>query len=230
MNQARATHGYHHGDLREALLAAAEVLLEAGGIPALTLRAVARAAGVSHAAPAHHFGDLVGLLSELAARGFLRLAEGFDEATAAAKTDASARLAAMGRAYVGFARKHPGLFALMFRAERLDVARPSLQAAIAASRAALRAAVGGGNGQLTLAAAARYAGLWSLVHGYAVLLTENRLRGLLDGLPPGEDADSLLDAMLGAMSVRADGGGAVAATSVPPATPAPTSNRTHSRR
>ncbi len=108
----------------------------------------------------------------------------------------------MGRAYVGFARAHPGLFALMFRSERLDVNRPALKAAIAASRVALRAAVGGGEAQLTLGTAARFAALWSLVHGYAVLLTEHRLRGLIEALPAGEDADSLLDAMLDVVSVR----------------------------
>src|ERR1700704_3323273 len=61
---------YHHGDLREALLQAAERVLERDGLAGLTLRAVAREAGVSHAAPTHHFGDLTGLVSELAAIGF----------------------------------------------------------------------------------------------------------------------------------------------------------------
>ena len=63
---------YHHGDLHDALLAAAERVLERDGLSGLTLRAVAREAGVSHAAPTHHFGDLTGLLSELAAIGFRR--------------------------------------------------------------------------------------------------------------------------------------------------------------
>ncbi len=111
---------YHHGDLRESLLAAAETLLEEGGVPALTLRAVARAAGVSHAAPAHHFGDLTGLLSELAAVGFMRLGAAFDAAMDGAGSAPSARLTAMGKAYVAFARAYPGLFVLMFRSERLD--------------------------------------------------------------------------------------------------------------
>src|SRR5690242_15292883 len=61
---------YHHGALRDALLQAAEKVLERDGLPGLTLRAVAREAGVSHAAPTHHFGDLTGLVSELAAIGF----------------------------------------------------------------------------------------------------------------------------------------------------------------
>src|SRR5436309_12958239 len=61
---------YHHGGLRDALLEAAERVLERDGLAGLTLRAVAREAGVSHAAPSHHFADLTGLVSELAAIGF----------------------------------------------------------------------------------------------------------------------------------------------------------------
>src|SRR5580693_8015630 len=68
--QQAAGSSYHHGALRDALLEAAERVLERDGLPGLTLRAVAREAGVSHAAPTHHFGDLSGLLSELAAIGF----------------------------------------------------------------------------------------------------------------------------------------------------------------
>ena len=63
---------YHHGDLRSAVLAAAEKILETEGVDALTLRAVARMVGVSHTAPKNHFGDLEGLLSELAAVGYRR--------------------------------------------------------------------------------------------------------------------------------------------------------------
>src|SRR5262252_4364083 len=63
---------YHHGSLREAMLEASERILERDGITGLTLRAAAREAGVSHAAPKNHFGDIRGLLSELAAAGFAR--------------------------------------------------------------------------------------------------------------------------------------------------------------
>src|SRR5260221_14444607 len=67
-----ATAPYHHGSLREAMLEAAERILERDGIAGLTLRAAAREAGVSHAAPKNHFGDIRGLFSELAAVGFAR--------------------------------------------------------------------------------------------------------------------------------------------------------------
>src|SRR6185503_1752884 len=86
---------YHHGDLRDALLKAAERVLERDGLPGLTLRAVAREAGVSHAAPTHHFGDLSGLLSELAAIGFRR----FNEAMiAAGRTETHPLLKGMANA------------------------------------------------------------------------------------------------------------------------------------
>lgn len=199
------TSSYHHGDLRETLLAAAEALLEQGGVPALTLRAVARAAGVSHAAPAHHFGDLTGLLSDLAAIGFLRLGAAFDRAMDEAGSAPAARLTAMGKAYVRFARAHPGLFMLMFRSERLDMARPGLREATAAAGQALRAATDDAlpseRETSPVQAVARVAALWSLVHGFAVLLIDNRLRGLIGALGPGGDADALLDAVLDATSV-----------------------------
>src|ERR1700729_145260 len=95
---------YHHGDLKAALLAEAETILERDGVQALTLRAAARAVGVSHAAPANHFGDLTGLLSELAAVGFGRFTAALVAAKAAAGDNPRAMRTAMGRAYVGFAR------------------------------------------------------------------------------------------------------------------------------
>src|SRR6202008_577822 len=134
----RSRRPYHHGDLKAALLTVAEQILEQHGVQELTLRATARAAGVSHAAPNNHFGDLTGLLSELAALGFRRFGAALDDATKAAGDDPAPRLKSMGAAYVGFARQHPGLFSLMFRSERLDSARPALRDAIDEARKALR--------------------------------------------------------------------------------------------
>src|SRR5207237_3944833 len=115
---------YHHGDLHDALLQAAERVLERDGISGLTLRAVAREAGVSHAAPTHHFGDLTGLLSELAAIGFRR----FNAAMVAARNSEIHPLMkgmANAKAYVAYAQASPGMFSLMFRNERIDMTRPS---------------------------------------------------------------------------------------------------------
>src|SRR5712675_1836628 len=107
---------YHHGALRDALLKAAETVLERDGLQGLTLRAVAREAGVSHAAPTHHFGDLTGLVSELAAIGFRQ----FNAAMVAASgtgTSPMDRAMARAKTYVAYAQAHPGMYGLMFRTE-----------------------------------------------------------------------------------------------------------------
>ncbi len=189
---------YHHGDLRTAVLAAAEKILEQEGIEALTLRAVARAVGVSHTAPKNHFGDLQGLLSELAAAGYRRYGDVLAAAMNAAGDDPRARMRAMGRAYVGFARAHPGLFLLMFRGERLDMARPALRESIESARQALRIATTsiGAAAIPPLLLAARATASWALVHGFAMLLLDGRLANTLASLPDGGSADVLLEAVL----------------------------------
>src|SRR5262245_40491778 len=96
-NRADKDSPYHHGALRDALLQAAEKLLERDGLPGLTLRAVAREAGVSHAAPTHHFGDLSGLLSELAAIGYRQFGAAMIAANAAGSLEQKG-LAKIGRA------------------------------------------------------------------------------------------------------------------------------------
>jgi AcrR family transcriptional regulator len=192
---------YHHGALRDALLAAAERVLEREGLAGLTLRAVAREAGVSHAAPTHHFGDLVGLVSELAAIGFRQ----FDAAMVAARAAAATPLAKMiagARAYVQYAQAHPGMYGVMFRTERLDMTRPSLREAAEASFAGLAGAIGASRQEqitkdrLSLEQAAAIARAWSLVHGFTTLLLDGRLTEILDCLPKGTNAETLLDAML----------------------------------
>jgi AcrR family transcriptional regulator len=100
--KVRAT-PYHHGSLEAALLDAAERIMEEKGTHGLTLRAAAREAGVSHAAPKNHFGDLTGLLSELAARGYERFCAMMVGDVRATDTPMQ-RIQAIGRAYVGFAR------------------------------------------------------------------------------------------------------------------------------
>lgn len=195
---------YHHGNLHEALLAAAEKILEKEGIQALTLRAVARAVGVSHTAPQNHFDDLTALLSELAAMGFQRFSAALTAASATGGDDPRARNRAAGRAYVRFAQDHPGLFVLMYRSERLDGTRPSLRAAIDAARMALRqTAPPSEHGASPLRLAAAGAARWSLVHGFALLLIDGRFEGLMKSVPGGTDRDELLDTVLDVVRVDA---------------------------
>src|SRR4030081_668028 len=100
---------YHHGALRDALLEAAERVLERDGLQGLTLRAVAREAGVSHAAATHHFGDLTGLVSELAAIGFRQFGAAMAAARASAATPAERGMAS-AKAYIAYAQAHPGMY------------------------------------------------------------------------------------------------------------------------
>lgn len=108
---------YHHGDLRRALVEAAERILENEGPSALSLRAVAREAGVSAAAPYHHFKDKNELLAAIAQEGFEHLAEAM-RAGAEDEGDPRARLNALGVAYVCFARNNPALYTLMYSSAR----------------------------------------------------------------------------------------------------------------
>jgi AcrR family transcriptional regulator len=104
--------GYHHGDLREALIKAAMEILEERGHEALTLREVARNVGVSHAAPYHHFQDKKALFDSVAMRGFQMLKQSMERA--AAEKSPLDGLQAYGLAYTGFAQTHPALFRLMY--------------------------------------------------------------------------------------------------------------------
>jgi len=186
---------YHHGSLRQALLDAAEVILDRAGIEGLTLRAIAREAGVSHGAPAHHFGDLTGLLTELAASGFVRLRETVE--AEAQDVEQSAYVRALGRGYVRFARAHPGMFLLMFRSERLDWSSPSLSAAGPAAFDLLWQQTGrAGNEcsddlQRLIFASTR----WSLMHGLATLIIDGRLGAMTDKVP-NADLDVLVEKVL----------------------------------
>ena len=193
---------YHHGALRDALLEAAERVLERDGLAGLTLRAVAREAGVSHAAPTHHFGDLTGLVSELAAIGFRQFNAAMVAAGAEGGPSLPEKALARARAYVAYARAHPGMYGVMFRTERLDMTRPSLCEAANASFAGLAGAIGASRHEqisdkaLSLQQAADIARAWSLVHGFTMLLLDGRLTDILRRLPAGTDAEALLDAML----------------------------------
>ena len=118
---------YHHGDLREALLVAAEEELKEKGVEGFTLRGCAKRAGVSHAAPAHHFRDADGLLTALAAVAFTRFTAAMTARQSAAPADPRERLIALGLGYIDFATSEPALFRLMFASGRPDFDDAELQ-------------------------------------------------------------------------------------------------------
>lgn len=132
---------YHHGALREALVAAAEAELEENGVESFSLRAVARRAGVSHAAPAHHFPTADTLLTALAALSFARFDAALRARAEAAGDDPFERLAAMTLAYVDYASRSPAMFDLQFGSSRPDRGEPGLCTAADAAYSTLREAV-----------------------------------------------------------------------------------------
>lgn len=158
---------YHHGDLRRAVLTAALDVIRTEGPGALSLRDLARRAGVSHAAPAHHFKDRTGLLTAIAAEGYTLFADALADAP---------DLRERGVRYVRFATGHPAHFQVMFQPELHRPDDPELVAAKARAAQALRAGVTGlpveGRGDDP-----RLAGIaaWSLAHGYATLLLSGNL-------------------------------------------------------
>ncbi|MFC0507994.1 TetR/AcrR family transcriptional regulator [Micromonospora costi] len=179
------TRGYHHGDLRRALLDAAAEVIGESGPAALSLRDLARRAGVSHAAPAHHFGDKAGLLTALAVQGFDLLAQTL--------RDAGDDLLAAGVAYVDFAVRHRAHFEVMFRPDLYRADAAEVRAASARAGDVLRARVaglptrGGGPGDPGRDALAA----WSIVHGFATLWLAGALPDRL-GDDPREAARAVI--------------------------------------
>ncbi|HSJ95659.1 MAG TPA: TetR/AcrR family transcriptional regulator [Myxococcota bacterium] len=189
------------GHLADRLIEAAEAILVAEGLEALTLRAIARRAGVTHGAPLRHYPSFAALLSEVAARGFRALFAAVEAAEAELPAGAGprARLAAAARAYVRCAVARPGVFALMFRPELLDVAAPGFardsQAAFDQLVRAVRAAQDGG--WRTDAPTRRLAGaLWSSVHGLASLWSQGAYQGVVRATSLDEALDTHVELIL----------------------------------
>ena len=177
---------YHHGDLRAALLAEGLRLVETSGADALSLRAVARAAGVSATSVYRHFPDKRALMMALAQEGVRRLGEAQRGAAAVAGSGAAA-FSATGVAYVRFALANPGLFRLTFTYPGIDVGDPTSDAAASLLHDhALDMAHGDARQARIVALRA-----WALVHGLALLMLDGRV-------PP---SDALIDAAIGSVVI-----------------------------
>lgn len=176
---------YHHGDLRAVILAQAATLVAERGADGVSLRELARAAGVSHAAPAHHFTDRRGLFTALAAQGWRLLA--------AALAQARPEFVDAARAYVGFAVDHPGHYEVMFDRSLVDPDNAELVAAQAAAGEELAAGVGTLDDPRA-AADPKSAGLaaWSLVHGFAMLWLNEAIDTDTDPVDAAERAARML--------------------------------------
>ncbi|WFE27815.1 TetR/AcrR family transcriptional regulator [Solwaraspora sp. WMMD791] len=172
---------YHHGDLAAALLAAGLDLLETDGADRLSLRAVARAAGVSPNAPYRHYADKDDLLAALACHGCDDLLHRINGVTG---DTARERLVGMTQQAVRFAQERPEVFRLM--AGHLCSQRPAVVEALGRVRVAVLVAVRGpGDEPVTAAEEAFYTGLWALIQGLSALLVEGSVHPRA-----GEDLDA----------------------------------------
>jgi AcrR family transcriptional regulator len=179
-HRGRSVGEHFDGDLRRALLDAAADTLDETGVDGLSLREVARRVGVSHAAPAHHFGDKTGLLTALAAEGFelFIVHLGFAAEVGAESTPPVDQLASIGWAYADFADRHPGHFDVMFRPGLIRTDDPAYASASNAAFEALMAYVGAFQSAGWRAQAdtrALSAAAWALAHGIAVLRMQGSL-------------------------------------------------------
>lgn len=176
---------YHHGDLKSALIAAGLAELEEKGLDSISLRGIAGRVGVSHTAPKNHFDGLRGLLTAIATRGFemhaAEMQRGVED-----QPPGVARLHAASNGYVRFALAHPELFKLMFSQSLKDGGDPDLKQAAYGSYNILRGIAHGLDWDKADAPGAPWRTewmLWSMVHGYAMLLIEGEIRRNEDGSP-----------------------------------------------
>lgn len=165
--------GYHHGNLREALIQAAQDLIGAKGPAGFTIAEAARLAGVSPAAPYRHFRDAEDLLAAVATRGFDAFHTHLAAALANAPADPARAAETVGRAYLAFAREQPAFYAAMFEARISREPYPDLQAAGERAFGVLRtladrlaAAARGGPRPPAMMIALH---IWSTAHGIAAL-------------------------------------------------------------
>ena len=192
---------HHHGALRPALIDAARAILAEGGT--LTLRQAAARAGVSHAAPAHHFGNLSGLLTEIATEAFADFTVAMERHRDALPIDATDRdrLAAICRGYLDFARNNGGLFSLMFNADDIDRSAPELSRVAQGSYDVLAAACAPFAATPKEAKALETA-VWSLVHGYAQLRFEQMAADLHPVAAGAPTFDAILDLLLAGVAAQ----------------------------
>jgi AcrR family transcriptional regulator len=181
MVKKKATRPYHHGDLRAALLRAAELALESTGSEDLSLRELSRELGVSNMAPRRHFANKQALLDALALEGFERLGAVLNRAIADREQNFDARIVKLARAHVRFATKHPALIRLMFSAKHRADAPGDLIAASHLALASGPATVADGqvSGAVVQGDPARLAlVVFSAVEGLVALSTNGQFGGV----------------------------------------------------
>jgi len=191
MTEPKTKTKHHHGNLRTALIAAGIDLLEEGGVDALTLRKCAARAGVSHAAPAHHFDGIDGLRVAIAEEGFRRFRRRMLDFADTGDQSPRRRLHGICKGYLAFAREDPALYDVIFsfRANSQQIAQVQENSAPAYQvlRDTCAPLVPPGTDPIVIETQ-----VWSLVHGYALLGMTGRFGG---GPPPDGEVLALLNSI-----------------------------------
>lgn len=175
---------YHHGDLRNSLLLAAEQLLEQKGVGAVSLREVAKLAGVSHTAPYRHFADKNTLLTGLAIVGYGRLADAMENCVNEQPEDPVKQLASSAEAYVSLATQHPQMTNLMFGGalKKICYVGTLSEESERAFNGLVKIIQNGQQAGLYIEKESQELALfaWSLAHGFSMLITAGQLGELSD--------------------------------------------------
>lgn len=186
---------YHHGDLKNQLVAAAIALLDDGGADAVTVRAVARMAGVAHSAPKNHFSDRAALLTAVANRIFGDLIGAIERAFAE-HVSPDLKLRGFGSAITTFALTHPNRFRLLWRRESFDPSDRYIDEGISAMCERLKEfllADGLASGRDV---DTKVIALWSMVHGYVALRLDGNLAGAIDAVTGDAREVAIFDVFL----------------------------------
>lgn len=185
---------YHHGDLAQALLDAAQSLLDAGGVEAVTVRAVAREAGVAHSAPANHFKDRAALLAALATRIFQELTTEVGTALRVSSRSPRARLHAIADVVVQYALRHPHRYRLLWRGENFAAEKSPAEIAGAVLYDAVKEILGGAGTETSIDS--QVIAAWSLIHGYVSLRLEGTLVEGSDEVSGKSRAAAIVDVLI----------------------------------
>lgn len=188
--------GYHHGALRQALLRCATKLLDKEGVEAVTIRAVARAAGVSHAAPVNHFETRNALLTAMAAGYFGELARAIEKRVCA-EGDARARVRAFAEALVAYGLSHPQRYRLLWRRDVL-LEDGELQSAMDGIYDRLIGELSGGRSRRQKSAHTVATAMWSLAHGYVSMRIDGNFEAREDEITGQARFEAMLDLIMDA--------------------------------
>lgn len=185
--------GYHHGNLKSALIEAADSIIRDKGIEGFSLREAARRAGVSIGAPAHHFGSATGLLTEVALLGYESLGNALNAVPMTADPELDLRQLAL--AYVRFALAYRGRFRLMFRPDLVNREDPRYAEASTRALSGFAGAISRRKSASEDAMADIFV-VWSSIHGMASLVLDGKAQYLFAGVQPDDFVETLLPGLL----------------------------------